>query len=310
MCACADAIASERLASERLASELLLDDKAIYHTDDRFEIVNASDKMQGVARSVGALVSRTSLVNVSASRWELTLNQTGRQKGWCPSERFIDQPTAASCTGFLVAPDQLATSAHCVQPENDPYAPGLSCANLSIVFGYAMSDEGRVLNQFERDSIYHCERVLAGENDPVGSDWRIIELDREAQNINTLTVYKGAAVSTHWPLSIIGYPNGLPVKYGRNARVVDASQTGYFVTDIDSYVGNSGSPVFVETDSEVIVVGVLSRGAEDYIEVNQGLDSCLQSRQCTTDTCGGEHVTPARVLEEFAVNTLDKLVVQ
>lgn len=285
----------------------LLDDKALYGKDDRYELVEASETIKAAAGSVGALVARTSLLELGQDKWELQSSQTGRTQGWCENERFIDQPNAASCTGFLVAADQIATSAHCVQPADDPGAPGLSCANLSVVFGYALSDSGQVLDQFSHDSVFHCKRVLAGENDPTGSDWRVFELERAAQHIRRLTVYKGVEIQRHWPLSIVGYPNGLPAKYGNNANIVDTSPEGYFVTDIDSYVGNSGSPVFVETDTDAIVVGLLSRGAADYLETSRGSESCLQSRQCTSDTCGGEHVTPSSVLARYAEKTLDNI---
>jgi len=292
------------------AFELVLEDKALYKTDDRYELATASKKMQSAAQSVGALVNRSSLVGLENNQWRLMMNQTGREQGWCPSERFVDQPTAASCTGFLVAPDQLATSAHCVQPMNDPGAPGLACEDLSIVFGFSISPAGQVNSLFKQESVYHCKHVLAGEDNPTGSDWRVIQLDRQAQNIDTLTVYKGSDVSEQWSLSMVGHPAGLPAKYGDNAKVIDASPQGYFVTDMDAYVGNSGSPVFVESNDEAVVVGLLSRGAEDYIQINQGLNSCLQSRQCGPGECGGEHVTPARVLEEYAINAVDTLSIE
>jgi V8-like Glu-specific endopeptidase len=286
------------------STDLIVEDKAIYALDGRYEVIETPALLRQVAHSVGAIVVSRNLSQTDADRWVLSLGSTGRDKGWCETERFIDQPTAASCTGFLLSPDRFATSAHCVQPLDDPGAPGLACPNVSVVFGYALDETGQVTTEFSNNQVYRCETVLAGESDPTGSDWRVLELDREVQHIDALTVYQGEAISSAWELAIIGHPNGLPAKVGMDARVLDASPGSYFVTDIDSYVGNSGSPVFTEHQGQPVVVGLLSRGADDFEQVSNGAESCLQSRQCTVESCGGEHVTPAHVLEDFASSTV------
>lgn len=292
-----------------IATEWIIQDKAVYGSDDRYEVHEAGQLLQHVALSVGAIMHSRNVEQTSEGIWTLVPNITGRDKDWCETERFIDQPTAASCTGFLVSPSRLATSAHCVQPANDPGAPGLSCKDMSVVFGYALDEAGEVNNEFAHDRVYRCKNVVAGENNPTGSDWRVIELDRRVAGVDVLTVYRGEQVSLSWQLAIIGHPNGLPAKIGDNAKVVDADSASYFVTDLDSYVGNSGSPVFVEHDGQAVVVGLLSRGADDFEQASIGLDSCQQSRRCTTDSCGGEHVTPANVLREFASRTLGSISV-
>lgn len=298
------------LSSTSIANDLIIEDKAIYASDDRREVFESGKWLRKVARSVGAIVDSRKVSRSSTGLWQLVHGATGRDQGWCDTERFIDQPTAASCTGFLVSPSHLATSAHCVQPAEDPGAPGLACANMSVVFGYALDKTGKLNSEFQNEQVYRCHSVLAGENDPVGSDWRVVELDRDVNGIDALTVYEGVSVSQNWKLSIIGHPNGLPAKIGANASVVDASTEGYFVTDLDSYAGNSGSPVITLHDGQAVVVGLLSRGAPDFEQIRVGQQECQQSRSCTAESCGGEHVTPARVLQEYALHTLQSISAQ
>lgn len=297
-------------ANSLMSAELILEDKAIYASDDRHEVFEARQWLRSVARSVGAIVDSEKVSRSTSGQWQLSLEQTGRDKGWCETERFIDQPTAASCTGFLVSPARLATSAHCIQPSDDPGAPGLSCADVSVVFGYALDKAGELSREFSEEQVYRCQRVLAGANDPAGSDWRVVELDRDVTGIDVLTVYDGNAVSLTWELAIVGHPNGLPAKIGDNASVVDDSARGYFVTDLDSYVGNSGSPVFTKHEGHPVVVGLLSRGADDFEATRIGQQECQRSRQCTAESCGGEHVTPASVLQEYASHTFQSVAGQ
>jgi hypothetical protein len=47
----------------------------------------------------------------SATLAETYLDRYGRPL--CPNVPFIDQPTVAICTDFLVAPDMIATTGHC-----------------------------------------------------------------------------------------------------------------------------------------------------------------------------------------------------
>ena len=42
----------------------------------------------------------------------------------------------------------------------------------------------------------------------------------------------------------LGYPTGLPLKLAGNATVQSVSGTAYFTANLDTFAGNSGSPVF------------------------------------------------------------------
>ena len=37
----------------------------------------------------------------------------------CKNEKFLNQPSGANCTGFLIAEDKLLTAGHCVSFDSD-----------------------------------------------------------------------------------------------------------------------------------------------------------------------------------------------
>lgn len=72
---------------------------------------------------------------------------------------------------------------------------------------------------------------------------------------------KPAAVGTK--VTAIGYPSGLPVKIAGNAKVRKVTSDGYFVSDVDTFGGSSGGPVF--NTATFKIEGVLVRGGVDYV---------------------------------------------
>ena len=282
------------------------DGKALYGDDGRVEVRDAPAPLRRAADSVAALFEARQLVAAGAGRWRLPGEVGATREGearWCPDERFARQPRGARCTAFLIAPRRIATSAHCVRADNtDPYADGIACGDARFVFGYRTGADGRPGVEPDADRVYRCAAVLDGEGDRTGADWRVIELDRSVHGRPTLAVYAGDPLPVGTSLSAIGHPSGLPAKIATGARLVEHREAGYFVTDLDTYGGNSGSPVLARLGSEFAVVGVLSRGTEDFEEV-VGDDgrTCRRSRQCEVGSCGGEHATLSDRLAEWPV---------
>src|SRR5262249_37357901 len=92
---------------------------------------------------------------------------------------------------------------------------------------------------------------------------------------------------------VIGHPSGLPAKFAGGAAVRNNQPNAFFVANLDTYGGNSGSPVF-NSDTHV-VEGILVRGDADFVQ--QG--ACSVSLICPTTGCRGEDCT--RTIE-FATN--------
>jgi hypothetical protein len=94
---------------------------------------------------------------------------------------------------------------------------------------------------------------------------------------------------------------GLPTKIGRNATIIDV-QTNFFVTDSDTYGGNSGSLVLNAEklkNGELLAEGILVRGATDFARRSP----CLASNRCEVVSlgdrlCGGESSTPTAMIED------------
>ena len=65
------------------------------------------------------------------------------------------------------------------------------------------------------------------------------------------------------PLCLIGHPWGLPTKVSHTAEVLKNDGLTWFMANLDSFEGNSGSAVFNELTGEV--EGILVRGKPDAV---------------------------------------------
>ena len=84
---------------------------------------------------------------------------------------------------------------------------------------------------------------------------------------------------------MIGYPLGLPAKIAGGAVVRDNSARDFFLSNLDTYAGNSGSAVF--NANTLTVEGVLVAGEDDFVDTG----GCLRSNRCPDMACSGEIVT-------------------
>jgi hypothetical protein len=75
------------------------------------------------------------------------------------------------------------------------------------------------------------------------------------------------------------------MKVAAGAAVRDNTPSAFFVANLDTYGGNSGSPVFNSVTHEV--EGILVRGEADFVQ--QG--NCRVSLVCPSTGCRGEDVT-------------------
>src|SRR5262249_51918318 len=82
-------------------------------------------------------------------------------------------------------------------------------------------------------------------------------------------------------------------KFAAGAAVRNNAPDAFFVANLDTYGGNSGSPVF-NSDTHV-VEGILVRGENDF--VLQG--TCMVSLVCPTTGCRGEDCTRTAVFAQF-----------
>jgi len=278
------------------------DGKTLYGLDDRVELREASQPLRNAGASVVALFGSDALIPVADGRWRLRFGPSGAERGWCPDERFSRQPRGALCSGFLIAPDRIATSAHCVRPPDDPYAAGLDCDEARFVFGFGLGADGEPPAVLTPEQVYRCAAVIDGEGSPNGADWRVVRLDRAVSDRLPLPVYAGdTPLARGTALTVIGHPIGLPAKVAPGGAVTDDTTVDHFVADLDTYEGNSGSPVLATLAARPVVVGLLARGETDFDATPEG---CERSRRCDAERCGGEHVTRSTRFASWASATV------
>jgi hypothetical protein len=257
--------------------------RVIYGVDDRKDLYRVtSAKVRKSAASVVALVKKRDLARQPDGSFVLATSSFQADYQLCGSEPFVNQPLGCFCSGFLVAPDVIASAGHCVKSAQD-------LADIRFVFGFRMNDAQIAQTTFPADDVYAGVSLIGRQLAADGTDWALVRLDRAVIGRTPVPLRTSGKVSATAKLFVIGHPCGLPQKYAPGARVRDNSRVPYFVANLDTYGGNSGSPVF--NASNYKVEGILVRGENDF--VSNG--SCYVSLVCPSTGCRGEDVTRATV---------------
>ncbi len=253
--------------------------EVIYGEDNRRDVYDSSDSiLVELARSTAAMISPANL-RIGATEVMISA-ATLQSRGICASERFSRQISAANCSGFLVSPTLLVTAGHCIQNEAE-------CAANRWVFDYRVNSEDQGTVNVPRTSVYSCKRIISRALDEVSKeDFAVIELDRRVMDRAPLAFRREGRVTPGTALAVIGHPTGLPTKIADGATVRELQDT-FFVANLDTYGGNSGSAVFNQRTGEV--EGILVRGENDY--VSDPVQGCQVSNRCAIGDCRGEDVS-------------------
>ncbi|OGR65569.1 MAG: hypothetical protein A2X31_00315 [Elusimicrobia bacterium GWB2_63_22] len=253
-------------------------DKVIYGSDDRLDIYQVSDaRLLKLADSTVGLFQAGD-VYVNGPKAFLTTESYADGYGLCKEEPFYEQVTGAFCSGSLVAPDIIMTAGHCVKSED-------ACKDTKFVFGFAVKAKGVMPESVPSSDVYGCAQLIGREQVGTGADWALIRLDRKVTGHEPLKYNTADTVKNGDELVVIGHPAGLPTKVAGGATVRDASPKGYYVANLDTYGGNSGSAVFNARTG--VIEGILVRGENDYVYK----DGCSVSNVCPSTGCRGEDVT-------------------
>lgn len=265
------------LASQVMAAPQGRD--VIYGEDNRLDVFESQNSaFVELSRSTAAMIDSGSLKN-STSGIQISA-ATLQSRGICAKERFSKQITAANCSGFLVAPNVLVTAGHCIRSQAD-------CVSNKWVFDFKVDYAEQTTINVPASSVYSCKKIISRSLDSVTKDdYAVLELDRRVTDRRPLSFRRTGKVARGTDLVVIGHPTGLPTKIADGARVRSLSNK-FFVANLDTYGGNSGSAVFNTRTSEV--EGILVRGDNDYVyDSNLG---CQVSNVCTNEGCRGEDVT-------------------
>ncbi len=259
-------------------------EKVIYGEDDRLDLYEVMDtEILKLAAATAGMIDSTK-ISIDGDDATIT-GQSLKQRGMCESERFSEQMTAANCSGFLVGENLLVTAGHCITSQDD-------CNSNKWVFDYAHFDANtEAAMTLKTSSIYKCTEIISRSLDrATQDDFALIRIENISNKDIVrphLTVRTTSKVTDNDPLIVIGHPTGLPTKVAGGANVRENTNDVFFVANLDTYGGNSGSAVFNAKDNTV--EGILVRGENDYnYDYGQG---CRVSNKCENDECRGEDVT-------------------
>jgi hypothetical protein len=196
----------------------------------------------------------------------------------CTSEKFICQPALGYCTCFAISPDYFVTAGHCIL--------GFDLQDIAIVYGYQMIDSVNFNTTFSVDDVFFPVSIVDAKNSN-DDDYAVFRADKKIPENKVLKIRRSGKINNDAKLYVCGYPSGLPLKIATNGKVKINNFEKYFITNLDTYGGNSGSPVFNTGTNEV--EGILLEGCVDFIKIN--IKGCYESyRWKTSDTCQGEKV--------------------
>ncbi|MBI2071067.1 MAG: trypsin-like peptidase domain-containing protein [Elusimicrobia bacterium] len=273
------------LAVSRLDAASDVELNVIYGDDNRLDLHQVDDpELLSWADSTVALFDASRLtLDAENGRVNLRTDSYADDYNLCHGEPFRDQKHGAFCSGSLVGPDLVMTAGHCVSSAGE-------CQSTRFVFGFAIREAGALPESVAASEVYGCAQIIGSAVVHNGADWSLIRLDRPVNNHQPRTVNRSGTIKNGTQLVVIGHPAGLPTKVAGGAWVRDSSPTGYFVANLDTYGGNSGSAVF-NADTGAIE-GILVRGERDYEDIG----GCRVSKVCKNEECRGEDVTKISAL--------------
>lgn len=268
--------------------------RVIYGNDDRKDVFEVQGDVRELAtRSIVAIVEADKLDESDPSNVRVLGESVGRSLGLCRSERFWDDPVVASCSGTLIADDLVLTAAHCLgsgMMAHSALGAARACKARRFVFGY-YKDSARAMHPITSSDVFACEEpvVFKKQGAVVGFarvdlDFAVVRLSRSATpRFSPVTLRPAADRLAASPLTVLGFPSGMPLKIAESGKVTAVRSEGdFFNATVDTFAGNSGSGIF---DSKTLEqVGVLLGGEPDY-ERN---GSCSVVARCGEGGCDGK----------------------
>lgn len=239
---------------------------AVFGIDNRISIRPGTQGYE-LSRSTAVAVLSSNF-EPSAAPGKIRLNVDKVDELFCPSVRFAKQPSLSyACTGFLVAPDLLVTAGHCmVNTGESRNETELYCKAFSWLFDY---NETLNTENVPAENLFSCKEVIYAVKDEKAPfrDYAVVRLSRPVKGRTPLKM-NSQPLKRNETFSMIGHPFGLPAKYSSGAKVlVNNPSRQSFLTTLDAFEGNSGSPVF---NSKNEVIGILVGGTPSANTLTNG----------------------------------------
>ena len=241
--------------------------QSIYGIDDRIDTYQETDpQLRQYARAVCALIKAENLSTNETGRTLTLKTQPFVVQGYYPyeSEPFRNQPLAAFGSGFLISSNLVVTAGHCIDSEHD-------LTQIAFVFGFQMRDASTAITNLTVDQVFYGAELIARELQG-DRDWAVVRLSQPVAlaDFSPLPFRRIGDIAEGIRVGVIGHPMGLPQKiaFGINTTVRHNNNTNYFTANLDTYGGNSGSPVLNAETGEV--EGILVRGWEPSFRLTNG----------------------------------------
>lgn len=210
-----------------------VDQRGVIYGEDGRREANAIDPALA-ARAV-ALVPAGMMVGGA-----LRAPRLGERLSFCEGVRFVDQPSAAKCSGVLVDDRTVLTAGHCVPDQ-------AACEALSFAVGFTV---GSTL------ASYACDELLVSSATPDRALVRLAEAVPDVAPVDTTD-----AITVGDPLVTVGHPLGVPTKIDTTGVMTATAGADTFVAALDVYEGSSGSGVY---DRAGRLAGIVVRGRADF----------------------------------------------
>jgi len=258
-------------------------DKGIYGEDNRRLVseLDSGEELKEMSRAVLAQVPRWRVTEEDKTSYTIATKNLEKGMNFCPDEKFASLPLVSSCSAFLIGEDLLLTAGHCLKDKFD-------CQKNFWVLDY--EDElgfsaGVSKVKIDKEKVVTCDKLISiQENSKF--DYALMKINRKVSDRKPLTIRKLGKVNSDANLAVIGHPMGLPKIIASEAKIRTNHLPYTFLTNADTFSGNSGSPVInMETHQ---VEGILIRGDSDFqMDLDLG---CNRAYHCSNNECKGETV--------------------
>ena len=240
-----------------IAADEIISPQIVYGYDNRREVYQLNAIRKGLAASTVALVTGDPSLAGQAVTLPLLPDLQTREK-LCDGQRFAKQPVPAFCSGALIAPDVILTAGHCVRVAGSN--EGVPLNKMLFLFGFDMLNASEVKIGFAGKDVYAAKSLIK-RVETNRADYALIRLDRKVTGRTPLKVAPREELFVGKSLFVIGHPSGLPTKLSASAAIRALSSTT-FTSNLDTFAGNSGSPIFSTRNN---IIGVLDTGGKDYV---------------------------------------------
>lgn len=172
---------------------------------------------------------------------------------------YRDQSSISIGTAFVIDSQFVMTAGHNVTVErvsDDGGTMEVDIEDCYLVRGYHNVD-GFDLSRIPKSQVYQPSVVKMV--DDFRGDWALLQVQ---QHLPETLALDDTGVKKNYRLYCMGHPLGLPIKLAYSARVIRMLDPYRFLANLDTFAGNSGSPVINPvTDT---VVGILVAGEPDF----------------------------------------------